>query len=150
LVGKYYALNNDVSNVDLFNWSIAHYLSGQYLKSDSVFAVYTEKYPAQDFGYYWRARSNAAGTCGAHYIKVIEIDQQDTTNATNRKHMIEAYGYLAACEASHEKNYGAAIDYFEKLLMLDPNNNGARKYLNILKRYVTKGCYESVIVMVNS
>ena len=143
--GKYYALNKDASNVDLFNWGIAHYLSGEYLRSDSVFAVYTEKYPAQDFGHYWRARSNAAidtameqGLAVPHYTRVIEIDQQDTANATNRKHLIEAYGYLAAYEANHEKNYETAIDYFEKLLMLDPNNNGARKYLDILKRDLTK------------
>jgi tetratricopeptide (TPR) repeat protein len=143
--GKYYALSKDASNVDLFNWGIAHYLSGEYLRSDSVFAVYSEKYPAQDFGYYWRARSNAAidtamedGLAVPHYIKVIEIDQQDTTNTTNRKHLIEAYGYLAAYEANHEKNYEIAIDYFEKLLMLDPDNNSARKYLDVLKNDLIK------------
>lgn len=143
--GKYYELNNDASNVDLFNWGIAHYLSGEYLKSDSVFAVYAEKYPAQDFGYYWRARSNAAidtamelGLAVPHYIKVIEIDQPDTMNATNRKHLIEAYGYLAAYQVNQEKNYEIAIDYFEKLLMLDPNNDNARKYLDILKKDLTK------------
>jgi tetratricopeptide (TPR) repeat protein len=143
--GKYYALRKDASNVDLFNWGIAHYLSGEYLRSDSVFAVYSEKYPAQDFGYYWRARSNAAidtamedGLAVPHYIKVIEIDQQDTTNTTNRKHLIEAYGYLAAYEANHEKNYETAIDYFEKLLMLDPDNNSARKYLDVLKNDLIK------------
>jgi len=143
--GKYYALNNDASNVDLFNWGIAHYLSGEYLSSDSVFAVYSQKYPTQDFGYYWRARSNAAidsameyGLAVPHYAKVIEIAQLDTTNATNRKHLIEAYGYLAAYEANHEKNYEIAIDYFEKLLMLDPNNNSARKYIDILKKDLAK------------
>jgi tetratricopeptide (TPR) repeat protein len=143
--GKYYALRKDASNVDLFNWGIAHYLSGEYLRSDSVFAVYSEKYPTQDFGYYWRARSNAAidtamedGLAVPHYIKVIEIDQQDTTNTTNRKHLIEAYGYLAAYEANHEKNYEIAIDYFEKLLMLDPDNNSARKYLDVLKNDLIK------------
>jgi len=142
---KYYALNHDATNVDLFNWGIAHYLSGEYLRSDSVFAVYTEKYPAQDFGYYWRARSNAAidtameeGLAVPHYIKVVEIDQQDTTNATNRKHLIEAYGYLAAYEANHEKNYEVAIDYFEKLLVLDPENDSVRKYIDILKKDLTK------------
>ncbi len=142
---KYYALNHDATNVDLFNWGIAHYLNGEYLRSDSVFAVYTEKYPAQDFGYYWRARSNAAidttmeqGLAVPHYTRVIEIARQDTGNATNRKHLIEAYGYLAAYEANHEKNYEVAIDYFEKLLMLDPDNDSARKYIDILKKDLTK------------
>jgi tetratricopeptide (TPR) repeat protein len=139
--GKYYALNHNATNVELFNWGIAHYLSGEYLRSDSVFAVYTEKYPAQDFGYYWRARSNAAidttmeqGLAVPHYTKVIEIDEADTANAVNRKHLIEAYGYLAAYKANQEKDYEMAIDYFEKLLALDPNNSNARKYMDMLKK----------------
>jgi tetratricopeptide (TPR) repeat protein len=143
--GKYYALNQNATNVELFNWGIAHYLSGEYLRSDSVFAVYTEKYPAQDFGYYWRARSNAAidttmelGLAVPHYSKVIEIDEADTANATNRKHLIEAYGYLAAYKANHDKDYEMAIDYFEKLLELDPSNSNARRYIDILKKDLAK------------
>jgi tetratricopeptide (TPR) repeat protein len=110
-----------------------------------VFAVYTEKYPAQDFGYYWRARCNAAidtameqGLAVPHYSKVIEIDEADTANAVNRKHLIEAYGYLAAYKANHDKDYKLAIDYFEKLLMLDPNNDSAKKYIDILKKDLAK------------
>jgi tetratricopeptide (TPR) repeat protein len=138
---KYCTLNSYATNVDLFNWGIAHYLNKAYQKSDSVFAMYAEKYPEQDFGHYWRARSNAiidsameAGLAVPHYTKVIEIAGKDTANATNRKHLIEAYGYLAAYEANHEKNYEVAIGYFEKLLSLDPGNESAKKYIDVLKK----------------
>jgi tetratricopeptide (TPR) repeat protein len=138
---KYCDLNTYATNVDLFNWGIANYLNKDYEKADSVFARYATKYPEQDFGYYWRARSCAAidtamelGIAVPQYTKVIAIDSTDTTNATNRKHLIEAYGYLAAYEANHDKNYQVAIDYFEKLLALDPGNDSAKQYIDILKK----------------
>jgi len=144
-LGKYCTLNSYATNVDLFNWGISYYLNKDYQQSDSVFAKYADKYPEQDFGYYWRARSNAAidtsmdlGLAIPHYKKVIEIAGKDTLNATNRKHLIEAYGYLAAFEANHDKNYETAIDYFEKLLNLDPSNDNARKYIDILKKNLAK------------
>ena len=142
---KYCNLNTYATNVDLFNWGIANYLNKDYQDADSVFARYAAKYPDQDFGYYWRARSCAAidtsmdeGLAIPQYTKVIEIDSTDTTNATNRKHLIEAYGYLAAYEANHEKDYQVAIDYFEKLLALDPGNDAAKQYIDILKKNMEK------------
>src|SRR6187401_1393396 len=82
----------------------------------------------QLFGHYWRARSNAAidttmeqGLAIPHYLKVIEIGELDTTGSSKRQ-LIESYGYLAGYETNQNKNYGKAIEYFEKLLQLDPNN----------------------------
>ncbi len=142
---KYCMLNSYATNVDLFNWGIANYLNKDYQNADSVFARYADKYPDQDFGYYWRARSCAAidtsmeeGLAVPHYTKVVEIAGKDTTNATNRKHLIEAYGYLAAYEANHDKDYQVAIDYFEKLLSLDPDNDSVKKYIDILKKNLDK------------
>lgn len=141
----YCAATADFTNVDLFNWGIAHYLAGEYIQADSVFAKYAFKYPEQDFGYYWRARSNSAidsameqGLAIPYYSKMIEIAQSDTSNATNRKHLVEAYGYLAAFEANNKKNYEVAIGYFEKLLLLDPDNESAKKYIDALKKNLAK------------
>ncbi len=143
-LGKYYNANEKSTNIDLFNWGIAWFQSGNFQKSDSVFAIYSEKYPDQDFGHYWRARSNAAidtsmesGLAVPHYFKVIEIGERDTT-MKSKKHLIEAYGYLAGYEANQNKNYEAAIEYFEKLLQLDPDNEQAKKYVQILKETIAK------------
>ena len=51
---------------------------------------------------------------------------------------MEAYGYVAAYEANVEKDYDDAIEYFEKLLDLDPNNSDAKKYVEILKKNLAK------------
>jgi len=144
-LGKYYQSNPSPSNIDLFNWGIASYKAKDYFAADSAFKIYENKYPEQSFGYYWTARSNTVidstmenGLAIPHYQKVIEIAQKDTTDKTNRKYLLEAYGYVAAYEANVEKDYDDAIEYFEKLLELDPNNSEAKKYVEILKKNLAK------------
>src|SRR6187401_596034 len=143
-LGKYYMKNKKSTNVDLFNWGLAWFQAGNFEKSDSVFGMYVDKYPTQLFGHYWRARSNVAidttmeqGLAIPHYLKVIEIGELDTTGSSKRQ-LIESYGYLAGYETNQNKNYGKAIEYFEKLLKLDPNNEQAKKYVQILKETMAK------------
>ena len=140
-LGKYYAANPHPGNVDLFNWGIAAYLGKDYPQADSVFTLYEIKYPKEEFGYYWSARSSAAidtamaqGRAIPHYMSLIDLAAKDTAVTIPKKHLVEAYGYIAAWQANTEKNYEAAIDYFEKLLTLDPDNNDAKRYVAILKK----------------
>jgi cytochrome c-type biogenesis protein CcmH/NrfG len=142
---KYYSGNSRATNLDLFNWGLAHYMAKEYGIADSVFGLYETKYPDQDFGYYWRARCDAAidtamttGMAIPQYVKLVEIDSKDSANKTNRKHLIEAYGYIAAYKANTEKDYPGAIENFEKLLDLDPGNADAQKYIAILKKNLGK------------
>lgn len=139
-LNKYYHESPLAGNVDLFNWGIAAYQAKDYEMSDSAFAVYAGKYPTQNFGYYWRARSNVAmdtamtGKAIPFYEKVIEIDAQDPTKEANKKHLVEAYSYIAAYKANTEKDYKGSIDYFEKLLAIDPDNADAKKFIEVLKQ----------------
>lgn len=139
-LGKYYAANPHPGNVDLFNWGIASYLAKDYPTADSVFTLYETKYPKEEFGYYWSARSAAAidtameqGLAIPHYMNLLEL-AKDTAANISKKHLVEAYGYIAAYKANTEKNYESAIDYFEKLLDLDPDNSDAKRYVSILKK----------------
>jgi Tfp pilus assembly protein PilF len=149
-LGKYYQHSPKATNLDLFNWGLAHYMARNYPMADSVFGLYEAKYPDQDFGYYWRARSDAAidtsmttGMAIPHYLKLIEIAAKDTTSRTNRKHLVESYGYIAAYKANAEKDYSGAIDYFEKLLDLDPGNSDAQRYISILKKNLEKAAKQT-------
>lgn len=144
-LGKYYTGNAKATNLDLFNWGLAHYMAKEFPMADSIFGLYETKYPDQDFGYYWRARCDAAidtamtsGMAVPHYTKLIEIDSKDTTKQLNRKHLIEAYGYIAAYKANTEKDYTGSIGYFEKLLSLDPGNKDAERYVGILKKNLSR------------
>ena len=142
---QYYQGNNRATNLDLFNLGLAYYMAGEYPSADSSFGHYETKYPDQDFGYYWRARCDVAidtamatGIAVPHYLKFIDIAARDTANRTNRRHLIEAYGYIAAYKANTQKDYGGAIDYFDKLLGLDPTNTDAQRYVGILKKMLSK------------
>ena len=139
-LGLYYTGNNKASNVDLFNWGISAYRSENYVLADSVFGLYSEKYPDQGFGYYWRARTNAvidsgmtAGLAIPYYTKLIETIKMDSLSSTDRKWVVEAYAYIAAYEANTQKNYDKAIEYFDKILEIDPENVNAKKYIPILE-----------------
>ena len=140
-LGKYYAANKNSTNRNLFDWGVAAFLAKEYGRADSIFMIYEEKYPGERYGYYWRARSNAAldsnmekGLAIPHYLKLVEIASQDTTDDVNRKRLIESYGYLAAYAANTEKNYASAIAYFTRLLALQPDNTDAKRYIEILQK----------------
>ncbi len=139
--GKFYDNNFQAKNIDLFNWGLAAYRAEDYHQADSVFGLYTVKYPDQGFGYYWRARSNAAidttlaeGLAIPYYQKLVTMIANDTLNSTSKKWMLEAYSYLAAYETNTEKDYKEAIGYFDRILEIDPQNDNAKKYISILEQ----------------
>lgn len=141
--GRYYTGNDQATNLDLFNWGLAHFRAEEYIQADTVFGSYIAKYPEQAFGYYWRARANSmhdstmeAGTAIPHYHNLIAILEKDTTNATNRKWLVEAYGYVAAYETNKEKDFPEAIVFLQKILAIDPNNKDAQRYISVLEKNV--------------
>lgn len=146
-LGKYYNARTNNSNVDLFNWGIAYFLAKNYVMADSVFGMYEKKYPEEEFGYYWSARAAAAidttmeqGLAIPHYTQLVKLlsgtDTADDASLDNakKKHLVEAYGYIAAYKANTEKDYEEAIDYFERMLALEPNNADAKRYIEVLKK----------------
>jgi tetratricopeptide (TPR) repeat protein len=141
--GQLRLLPAEMSNVDIFNWGVANYNAKDYVAADSVFGIYATKYPEQSFGYYWRARSNAAmdtametGIAVPHYENLIRVASKDSLNANNKKWLIQAYGYIAAFKVNTEKKYDDALVYYDKILQLDPSNNDAEKYKEILEKMI--------------
>jgi len=140
-MGKLYAEDRRANNITLFNWGLAAYKARDYQQADSVFGLYTSKYPDQGFGYYWRARANAAidttmeqGLAIAHYQKLVDVIAGDTLTDTDKKWMKEAFGYLAGYAANTEKDYPEAISYFEKLLEIDPADEQVQRNIDILEK----------------
>lgn len=142
-MGKAYLADPRASNVALFNWGLTAYKAQDFEQADSAFTIYTAKYPEQGYGYYWRARSNAAidttmeqGLAVPHYLQLIEMINKDSMSASDKKWLKEAYSYLASYETNTEKDYPEAVSYFEKLLEVDPANDQARKYIEILEKNI--------------
>lgn len=76
-------MERKTNNIDLFNWGLAHYRAKEYLQTDSVFGLYTTRYPEDIYGYYWRAQASAAidtsmtnALAIPYYNKVVEIGEK--------------------------------------------------------------------------
>lgn len=142
--GQLYFAKKNPTNLDIYKWGIALYQSRNFEKADSVFSIYQEKYPDQIYGYLYRAKSNALmdstmeeGLAVPFYTKLIEIAGKDTDK--NKQILLPAYKYLAAYEANIKKHYTASLDYFDKLLQLDPGNEDAEKNTAVLKKWISEG-----------
>jgi tetratricopeptide (TPR) repeat protein len=139
-----FATKPEPNNLDLYNWGLAHYAAAEFHQADTVFGKYTEKYPDQVYGFYWRAKSRAQidttmeqGLAVADYKKVAEIAETDKEK--NKSLLIQAYGYLGAYEANVTKDYTAALGWFEKILVVQPDNADAQKFADILKKWIEEG-----------
>ena len=140
-LGKYYTANSEATNLELFNWALAHFRAEEYAQADSVFGLYVAKYPDQSFGYYWQAKAKALqdkemkdGLAVPAYEKLVEVLQKNPSDPNYKKWLVESYGYLAAYEVNTKKDYAEAVDYFEKVLQVDPDNADAKKYISVLQK----------------
>lgn len=145
-MGKYYEGNKKAHNVDLFNWGIAAYRAQDYKMADSVFGLYVDQYPKQSFGYYWQAKSKALidtgmkeGLAVPTYQSLITVlETEDSANVNYKKWIVEACRYLAAYETNQQEDYEEAVNYFEKILEVDPANEDAKKYIALLEKRIDK------------
>jgi tetratricopeptide (TPR) repeat protein len=138
---KIYTQTKSPNNVDLFNWGISLYFAGNFQYADSVFGLYSEKYPTQLYGYLWRARSNAAidttmelGLAVPHYEKLVEVAEAD--KQTNKSTLIAAYSYLGGYEANIKKDYEKSLDWFNKILAIDEGNADAKRYTETIQKWI--------------
>lgn len=129
------------TNLDIYKWGVSLYSNENYKKADSVFSIYTTKYPEELHGYLWRARCNALldttmanGLAVPHYLKLIEIASKDI--AKNKAVLSRAYQYLGAYEANIKKDFAASLSYYEKILELNPEDSDAFRNVGLLNKWI--------------
>ncbi|MDZ4793934.1 MAG: tetratricopeptide repeat protein [Bacteroidota bacterium] len=140
-LGKLYQWKEKTNNIDLFNWGLAYYTAKEYQLTDSVFSLYTVRYPDDIYGYYWKAQANAAidtsmidALAIPSYHKVVEIGERDTI--THKKMLVKAYGYLGGYEANITKDYAKSLQWFERYLLLDNDNADVKRYVEMLTKWI--------------
>lgn len=140
-LGKLFSIKEKANNLDLFNWGLAYFKGNDFVSTDSVFTLYTKRYPEDIYGYYWRAQANAAidttmeqALAIPHYLKVAEIGAADSVK--NRKMLLTAYGYLGSYEANITKNFPASLSWFRNYLALDSGNVTIKKYVDQLEKWI--------------
>jgi len=140
-LGIAYKMDKNPTQTDLYNWGMAHYQAANYKTSDSIFCnMYQNTYPNEIYGYLWCARSKQAqdttmqqGLAVDAYKtladKAIQID-----SSKFKTQGIQANFYLVQYYNDIKKDKGAAINYLDRVLAIDPANADAIRIREILAK----------------
>lgn len=134
--GRAYAgvlnVKKNYGKLDLYNAGYNLYKGEAYAGADSVFALYTQKYPEDIFGHYMRAKSlwgidttMTQGLANPHFLKVIEIAEASTDTAKVIEQLIPSYRYMVAYNYNVKKDRNEALKYVDKVLLYKPNDPDA-------------------------
>ena len=128
---------------DFFDAGFAFYQGKNYTRSDSLFTIYSQKWPDETFGWQWKFNIQRAldttmekGLAVQPAIKYLEVLEKDT--AKNKSSILSTAGYLAQYYANVAKDKAKAIEYLKKMLALDPNNEAIQNNIKILEKPAQK------------
>ncbi len=131
---KILTLKPDYGKVDLYYAGYNDYRGGSYQKADSIFKLYQAKYPEDIFGWYMGARSvegidttGAQGLAKPYYQKVIDISDTTADKSTVKDKLLPAYRYMRAYSYNVQKDKITAMQFNDKILIVDPNDEQAQQ-----------------------
>jgi tetratricopeptide (TPR) repeat protein len=123
------------TNVELYNRGRQYFNQQQFKAAEKVFELYTDIYPEQAYGWYWRARSNWSidttmelGLANPHFDKFISTALASSDYKSFYPQVKLAYKYFVGYNVFVTKDYQRAIDYCNKILFLDPADKEAIEY----------------------
>lgn len=121
-------LKRNITKTDLYNAGYNYYKGNNYRSADSIFTMYTQKYPDDILGWQLKAYSQAnidstgaLGLAKPTYERVIQLASASTDTVRSKQQLIPAYNYMLAT-AVKNKDYATAITWNDKILLLDPAN----------------------------
>ncbi|OQY96130.1 MAG: hypothetical protein B6D37_03190 [Sphingobacteriales bacterium UTBCD1] len=120
-------LKPNPSLFDMFSVGLSYYLAGMYDTSRNVFLKVQNKFPDEVYGYEmaWNnsrvidsTKKDSIAVPDA--IKLFEFAQKDT--AKYKSQYLNSAGFLATYYANDAKDAAKALDYINKMLLVDPSN----------------------------
>ena len=135
--GKWYTkiltLKPDYGKVDLYYAGYNDYRGGDYNGADSIFGLYSQKYPEDIFGWYMKAHADEGidstginGLAKPSYEKVIAIADTSADKDKVKANEITGYRYMVAYYYNVKHDKDSALYYNSKILDLDPNDTQAQ------------------------
>lgn len=112
---------------DMFDVGRAYYFGGAHIKSYNSFIKFTEKYPDEVYGWEWKfnnakvidsTKQDSIAVPDA--IKLLEFSEKDT--AKYKRQYLASAGFLLGYYANIAKDGAKALEYLNKMLMVDPTN----------------------------
>ena len=127
------------SQRDYFDAGFAFYQAKNYERADSIFDIYTDKYPDEVYGPMMQYNIHRAmdstmekGMAVPWAEKYLGLLEKDTVK--NKSTIIGVAGYLAQYYANILKDKIRALEYLRKMLALDPNNEAIKQNISILEK----------------
>ena len=112
------------------------------VKADSAFSYLIQRSPSTHVAWQFRGRINrqlddandSKGLALSYYEKYVDIITVTKPDLAvkNAAGLIEAYTYLGSVAARKDRNNAKAKDYFDKVLVLDPNNEVVKQALKAI------------------
>lgn len=116
---------------EYFDLGRAYYFNKRFVEADTSFAMLVKAEPDLATGYLFRARTNASldstsekGLAKPFYEKLLTLIESDT--AKYRREIVESYSYLGFYSYL-QKDIPLAKSYYQKVLVLDPENPQAKE-----------------------
>lgn len=140
-VGKSYAANPNPTNRDIYDYGEAAYMANNYKLADSMFRIYKDKFPDQIYGPMWvyktaQAADTTFETAVQPALDYISFLKSDTVKYKST--LVQVNGALAGYYANTKKDSDSAIYYLQQILIYDPTNADATKYIDILQKAKSK------------
>lgn len=126
---KLLEVKKNFGKTDLYNSGYSFFKGGDFTSSINVFNRYVEKFPQDVFGYYMIAKANsvldstgAQGLAIPFYQKVVEIGEAEQDKEKVKNQLLGAYKYFIEYQYNIQKDQAAALQFVDKALALDPND----------------------------
>ncbi len=127
---------------ELFDAGFAFYQGKALERSDSLFEIYSQKWPEETYGWSMRYESTRLmdsamerGTAIPYALKYLEVLEKDT--AKNKKQILSVYNYIVVHYANYAKDKDKAIETLKKMQIYDPENPDIKNNLQILEKSKT-------------
>lgn len=134
-----YQLNPSPNPASLIPIGISFYQGGQYQRADSLFQIYATAQPDSIYGHLWSARARGRidstmeqGLAISEYEQLLRVSETDKVKY--KSYGSEAAANLAQYYVNVKKDKEKGIQYLQKALEFDPENEGFKKNLQILQR----------------
>ncbi|MEP7374847.1 MAG: tetratricopeptide repeat protein [Chitinophagaceae bacterium] len=115
----------------MFDVGRAYYFGGANVKSYNAFIKFTEKYPDEVFGWEWKFNNakildslKQDSIAVPDAIKLLVFSEKDT--AKFKKQYLASAGFLLGYYANIAKDGAKALEYLNKMLLLDPTNEALK------------------------
>ena len=136
-------VNPNPGKADIYNAGFENFRAGSFQRSDSIFKLYSAKFPDEVYGYYWSFRSLSVIDSTMEQGLAIPdcqlfIERADKDRVKNKNTLVIALGYMAGYTANVKKDYTGAVAFLDRLLEVDPANADAAKNKEILLKAASK------------